>query len=119
MATFTLKAGGVQLPAPVDISDADQIIWSGNTGRTSSGKMTGTVVTKKKSFDIKWGILSASEVSAIRAAMPAGFFEVQIQCDDEVQTLNVYRGAFQKEVLGYAGSGTLYYRSMTVSLIEQ
>lgn len=128
---FALMAGGEELPAPVNIKESDQIIWSANTGRTATGKMVGTAVAKKKTFDIEWGILREKEVKLILDSMPAKFFELTIQTDDENKTYTVYRGAFQRELLGHGGSkyyrtgygcacaGELYYRSLTVSLIEQ
>ena len=32
-----LKVGAVELPCPTSLSSSDEIIWSSNTGRTSSG----------------------------------------------------------------------------------
>lgn len=43
-----LTANGVALPAPTVIKIDNEIIWSSNTGRTSSGAMAGDVVAEKK-----------------------------------------------------------------------
>lgn len=45
---FVLKCGNVELPAPVSMSVADEIIWSSDTGRTLTGTMVGDVVAEKK-----------------------------------------------------------------------
>mgnify|MGYP000583136728 CR=1 FL=1 len=43
-----IKANGVTLPSPVSISTTDEILWSSNTGRsTSSGKMLGDVIAEE------------------------------------------------------------------------
>lgn len=117
--SFTLKAGGVALPAPVSITDSDQTIWSANTGRTSSGQMVGTVVAEKKTFTIKWGVLTDTEVALIKKHMPTGFFDLTIRNADGEKTHTVYRSALEKEVLGYMGGGGFYYRSLSVTLVEQ
>lgn len=48
---------GAELPAPVSMSIGDEIIWSENTGRTSSGCAVGTVIAEKQTVNITWGIL--------------------------------------------------------------
>lgn len=116
---FTLKAGGVTLPAPVNITATDQIIWSNNTGRTTSGKMVGSAIAKKKTFEVKWGVLTEAEAELILTQMPADFFPLTIQQNGNTTSLTVYRGPVQKELIGDAGDGVTYYRSMTVSIVEQ
>ena len=56
MAKKILWSGSVTLPAPVEISVNDEIIWSSNTGRLASGEMAGDVIAEKKDVSIKWGI---------------------------------------------------------------
>lgn len=116
---FTMKAGGITLPAPVTVSSADELIWSADTGRTSGSEMVGTVIGEKKTIDIAWGVLSESEVKAIKAAMPAGFFTFTLRDDGGETTLTVYRGAFSGEHLGSVGDGNYYYRSLSVSVIQK
>ena len=61
-----LTANGVALPAPTVIKIDNEIIWSSNTGRTSSGAMAGDVVAEKKTVTIEWGVLQESEMAKIR-----------------------------------------------------
>ena len=39
-AEAILKAGEIELPAPVSLSISDELIWTADTGRTLNGKMT-------------------------------------------------------------------------------
>ena len=66
MAKKILWSGSTVLPSPVSISVNDQIIWSANTGRSASGSMIGDVVAEKKDIAIKWGILTETELAAIK-----------------------------------------------------
>lgn len=114
-----LKAGGTALPAPVEIKSSEEIIWSSRTGRSAgSGKLIGDVIAEKKTVAITWGVLTEVEVETIQNAMKAGFFTFSLyDCGDI--TITVYRGTLEKEHLGYIGDGTYYYKSVSVSVIEQ
>ena len=115
----TLKAGGVTLPSPTKISSSDEIIWSSRTGRSAaSGKMLGDVIAEKKTIDITWGVLTETELTRIRNALSAGFFAFSLRDGEEI-SIKAYRGTIQAEHLGYVGDGTYYYRSATVSIIQQ
>ena len=114
-----IKDGDVVLASPVQISVSDEIIWSSNTGRsTNSGKMIGDVVAEKKTIDIEWGILTASEMKAISNNLKSGFHPVRFYDNGEMLTITSYRGTLKKEYLGMIG-GTHYYKSASVSIIQQ
>lgn len=115
----TLKAGGTALPAPVQITSSEEVIWSSRTGRSSgSGKMIGDVIAEKTTVDIEWGVLTEAEVQKIQQALGSGFFTFSLYDCGEV-TITVYRGTLKKEHLGYIGDGAYYYKSVSVSLIER
>lgn len=114
-----LKAGAVELPCPVSISTSDEIIWSSKTGRTTSGDMVGDVVAEKKNLDIKWGVLPDSDVKLIKDNLKAGFFPLTFRDDGMEITISTYRGTLSKEHMGYIGDGIYYYRSVSVSIIQQ
>lgn len=117
---FVLQANGVTLPAPISIESTDELIWSENAGRDSNASMVGTVIASKSTFDVEWGILTESQVKSIVDATTAnGFFPLQIRDSGQVTTLTVYRGTIRKQQLGYIGDGDFYYRSVTVSFIQQ
>lgn len=114
-----LKAGNVELPAPISLSSNDEIIWSSNTGRTASGKMVGDIVAEKKNLDIKWGILPEKDVKLISSNLKAGFFPITFRDDGVNITIKSYRGTLSKEHMGYIGDGIYYYKSVSVSIIQQ
>lgn len=114
-----LKAGSVELPAPVKISTSDEIIWSSNTGRsTESGKMVGDVIAEKTTIDIEWGVLTETEMKKISANLKSGFNPFTFRDDGISITITAYRGTLKKEHLGYVG-GAYYYKSATVSIVQQ
>lgn len=114
-----ILANNVELPSPVEISTTNEIIWSANTGRsTTSGKMLGDVIAEKRTFSIRWGVVTKAEQKKIVSNMKSGFYPVSFVFDDETVTLNVYRGTITSAALGYAGD-TFYYRSVACDIIEQ
>ena len=46
----TLTCGNAALPEPVELSTSDEIIWSANTERSSSGDMIGEAIAEKKTW---------------------------------------------------------------------
>lgn len=114
-----LKAGSVVLPAPVQMSVEDQIIWTSETGRTLSGNMVGDVLAEKKSIKIDWGMLPEEDVILIKQYLTTGFYPVTFHDDGIDLTIEVYRGALSKVHKGYIGDGHYWYSSVSVSLIER
>lgn len=119
MARRILWSGSTTLPAPVEISVNDEIIWSSNTGRTANGKMVGDIVAEKKTVNIKWGVLTESELAVIKRVMIAGFFPFSFRDDGIDITIDSYRGTLSKEQIGWLGDGVFYYKSASVSVIQQ
>lgn len=118
MAKKILWSGSITLPAPVEISVNDEIIWSSNTGRVASGEMAGDVIAEKKDVSIKWGILEESELKVIKQVMIAGFFPISFRDDGVDLTITTYRGTLTKEQLGWLG-GTYFYKSASVSIVQK
>lgn len=117
---LTIKANGVTLPSPTEISTTDEIIWSSATGRsTSSGKMLGDVIAEKETFSIKWEFLTKAEQKKIKNNLKSGFHPVSFIFDDETVTLTSYRGTITSQHLGYIGDGVYYYKTVSCDIIEQ
>ena len=117
---LTIKANGVTLPSPTEISTTDEIIWSSATGRsTSSGKMLGDVIAEKETFSIKWEFLTKAEQKKIKNNLKSGFHPISFIFDDETVTLTSYRGTITSQHLGYIGDGLYYYKSVSCDIIEQ
>lgn len=119
MAKRILWSGNTTLPAPTEISVDDEIIWSSNTGRTARGDMAGDIVAEKKTVSIKWGVLMESELAVIKQVMVAGFFPFSFRDDGMELTISSYRGTLKKEHIGWLGDGIYWYRSASVSVIQQ
>ncbi len=115
----TLASGSTALPEPTEISIDDEIIWSTKTGRSASGKMLGDVTAEKKTIKIKWQFLKEEEYLVIKNALKAGFNPITFRDDGMMLTIQQYRGTLSKTPLGYIGDGKYWYRSISVSLIEQ
>lgn len=114
-----LRCDGQELPAPVSIKVDDEIIWSSSTGRALDGTMLGDIVAEKKTLSINWGILNEDEMALIKNKLIAGFFPITFHDDGQDITITSYRGTLSKEVLGDIGDGNYYYRSASVSIIQQ
>lgn len=114
-----LWSGNTILPSPTKITVGDEIIWSKNTGRTASGTMVGDIVSEKKNVSIEWGILEETELETIKKVMISGFFPISFRDDGIDLTITTYRGTLKKEILGYIGDGSYYYRSASVSIIQK
>jgi hypothetical protein len=114
-----IQAGGVKLPAPVSLKVDDEIIWSSSTGRALDGTMLGDVVVEKKTLAISWGVLQEDEMLAIKSQLVTGFFPVTFHDDGQDITITSYRGTLSKDVIGKLDDGIFYYRSASVSIIQQ
>lgn len=115
-----LTANGVALPAPTVIKIDNEIIWSSNTGRTSSGTMAGDVVTEKKTVTIEWGVLQESEMAKIRKNLIAGFFPFSFNGGGGASlSIASYRGTINEEHIGLLGDGIYWYKKATVKIIQQ
>lgn len=116
--SVSIKAGTLTLPSPVQMTVSDEIIWSANTGRTASGLMLGDVVAEKSTVVLRWGVLTAAELTAIRTGLTTGFYPVTIRVDDIAVTMNYYRGTLSSELLGTFG-GVTYYNNVQTTIIQQ
>lgn len=114
-----LKVGGVDLPPPISMAVDDEIIWSANSGRTTDATMVADVVAEKKTLNVEWGILSEADVALIKSALKPGFFPITFRDDGKDITINAYRGTMSKDAAGFLSDGVFYYRSLSVSLIQQ
>lgn len=106
---------GAELPAPVSMSVGEEVIWSSNTGRVSSGKMMGTVIAEKDTISISWGVLTKFQIEEIEKKIPKGFIKLYLFGEE----YEVYRGTLTKEALGYIGDGIFYYKSASTDIVER
>lgn len=127
MANITvsdLYINGVKMPDPAleGVTVSREKIWSSNTGRTTSGKMTGTVVAVKTTLKIKWPVLTPAQVATIEGAVsdPDNPF-VPVKYTDatgSTVTKTMYFGTPSYTVYSWA-NGIQYIKNASVDGIEQ
>lgn len=127
MANITvseLYINGVQMPTPAleGLTITSEKVWSANTGRSSSGKMLGTIVAIKATISIKWPPLTPAQVTIIEAAVsdknsPFATLKYTDMTGTTV-TKTVYFGTPSYTVYSWA-NGTQYIKDVTVDGIEQ
>lgn len=71
-----LKINGTVMPTPAlrGVTITSEKVWSSDTGRTSSGKMVGTLVAVKSKIAISWPVLTMEEAETIEKTVSAGAF---------------------------------------------
>ena len=125
MATITasdLYINGVKMPDPAleGITISKEKIWSSNTGRTTSGKMVGTVVAVKTTLKIKWPPLTPAQTAVVENAVSGSAF-VPVTFTDatgSTVTKTMYFGTPSYTVYSWA-DGVQYIKDVTVDGIEQ
>lgn len=126
MASVTisdLTIGGVAMPTPAleGLTITREKIWSADTGRTSSGKMVGTIVAIKTKVSITWPPLTMEEVATIEEAVSSSSSFVSMSYTDmtgSTVTKTVYFGTPSYTVYSYA-EGVQWVKDVTVDGIEQ
>ena len=109
-----------KLPSPSSLKVDNEIIWSSNTGRTSTGKMVGDVIAEKTTVDITWECLRDSDLKTIKNYLKAGFFDFWLPDCGELVNITVYRGTISAEDRGALGDGLgHWYKTVTCSVIQQ
>ena len=117
-------AGMAVLPSPEEIKPTFEMIWSENTGRAQSGanqaKMIGDVVAEKKTYAIKWGIITDSDMDTIKGKLTKGFFYFAVATnltDAKTNATKFYRSEIAGDYLPVGN--TIYWKDVSVSVIEQ
>lgn len=117
---LTITCNGVQMPhETVELRSSDELLWSDGTGRgAADGYLVGSVVAQKRTFNIRWGVLTDAEYAIVRA-IPRGFFPVVVA--DGSTTLwsgTCYRSNITADLVGIHG-GTRYWKDAEVQLTER
>lgn len=66
-------------PALNGITESFEKIWSNNTGRVTSGKMTGDIIAIKLKLQVKYPILSTEQRNQLNKAIKDAYFDVLYQ----------------------------------------
>lgn len=122
MTISDLYINNVKMPTPAleGVTLKYEPIWSANTGRTSSGKMVGTVVATKTTLSIKWAALSYADAAKIVSALKGTSF-VPVRFTDlsgATKTLTMYGSAPSITQYSWATKAQ-WVKNVSVELIEQ
>lgn len=129
MAIMKIYAGSsasslTELPSPIDLKKSTEQIWSENTGRAQSGsnqaKMIGDSIAAKSTYQIKWGILTAAQVTSIQNLLTRGFFYFAAATSASTAQTNAkkfYRSEITYDIV--QSGPNVFYKDMSVSVIEQ
>lgn len=117
---LTIKVNGTALPGEViELQPSDETLWSDGTGRgADNGLMVGSLVAKKQTWSVKWGIITMAQYNQLRN-IPGEFFTLLIQ-DGSTTIANItcYRSPVKGTCIGKHG-GTWYYKDAEVQFIER
>lgn len=118
-----LTIDGTDLPSPTKLSVTKEQLWSSKTGRSvSTGKMLGAVIGEKRTLDVEWAKVTASEFNDIKEALKTGFFgpvKYQTSGSQVIEKLDeAYHGPVTYTDRGYIGS-TRWYENVKTTLIER
>ena len=118
---FQVTINSTVMPDDItDVSRSDELLWSEGTGRSATtGAMSGSVVAKKQTYTIQWGVITAAEYTTIRNAVGGGFMPLKIEVNGAtLANITVYRGNISGSLLGVFG-GVAYYKDVSVELVER
>lgn len=116
-----LEFDGEIMPEPKSLEVSREKIWSSNTGRVDSGKMTGDVVAIKTTLKITWAVLSSAQTQKIDKHLSKAFFSctyLDPSAGNTEKTKTFYSGAPTYPVYSYV-NGYPDYVGVGVDLIEQ
>ena len=117
---ITVTCNGVQMPdGLVKLQRGDEMLWSDGTGRgATDGLLVGSVVAKKQTWTLGWGVIPTAAYNTVRA-IPQGFFPVVVKDGSStVWSGTCYRSNVTGEHLGTFG-GTTYWKGVEVQLTER
>lgn len=116
--------GMAVLPSPSEVTSSSELIWSENTGRAQSGenqaKMIGDVVAEKRTYAVKWGVVTDAEMTSIKSKLTAGFFYFGVGttlANAKAVATSYYRSEITGDYLPIGN--TIYWKDVAVSVIEQ
>ncbi len=89
------------------------------SGRSASGRMNMDVIARKKRFEIKYKVLSGTDLNTILDILQsdASFFNLEFNHNGEKESVVVYVGGITADK--FRTDGVWYWKNVTFNLIEQ
>lgn len=118
--SFSLTVNGTTLPTGVvEFKRGDELLWSEGTGRgASSGLLVGSVIAAKQTYSVKWGMLTHAQYTALRNAIPNGFFTFQATANGTtLANITAYRGAITETLVGTITEN--YWKDVSVDFVQR
>lgn len=119
-----LRINGTQVaePAHEGVEITDEPIWSSNTGRSQTGKLTGDIVAMKTTIAVSWPPLSFAQSKQLRdTIVNAGeFFTLEYNdfSGSTTVTKTVYASSLPRTLYSIA-PGIQLHTGISVTFIEQ
>lgn len=103
-----------------ELTITDNIIWSSNTGRVTTGEIEGDIVAKKIKLNLTLAPMSDAEAVAYAAATDAAFFPITFRNPKtgKTDTKTFYVGTSTYPVYSYA-DGLPRYVGIAADFIEK
>lgn len=124
ITAIEMEINGVKVKSPKvgGITEKVEKVWSSNTGRTTRGKMVGTIKCIKRTYAIAWPPLTKEEKDLINEQIsninrPFGTFTFR-EPDGTVTSMDCYFGTPTFEGFDLIG-GQWRYKTATVDVIER
>lgn len=120
-APLTITLNGTALPGEITaLKRGDELLWSEGTGRgATNGLLTGSIVARKQTWHIEWGVITQAQYNSIRNLITGNFQTLVVVANGQtLANIVVYRGNIDGEYMGTHG-GTAYWKGVTVDLIER
>lgn len=122
---FYINGTQVAEPAKEGVVITKEPLWTANTGRSASGKMTGDLLpgSPKTTISVTWPVLTFAETNAIITAIEGGgsFFKIKFTKDlggTGTNEWTVYASNIPRTVYSLA-TGYKFHTGVTVTFIEQ
>ena len=108
-----------KLPSPISVDATLEEIWDEQAGRNASGTMVATYVASKRTYNIKWGVLTSSEFSKVGDLLSTDFFQFgEGTATAKPSSTGVYYRSEISYTILIADTAT-YYKDVSVSVIEK
>lgn len=140
MAVITLWAGTTsttpsqwsvssnRLPSPVSFDATREEIWDENAGRNASGEMIATLKANKRTYNVKWGVLTSAEYDKITSLLSpsSGWFRFAWNTNPDtpktsggswVSYVECYRSEITYSTIQIGSE--MRYKDLSVSIIEK